>query len=163
VELFEDNGIFSIGWFYRDEGWERERIQILTEGGLTLTRTHQFIVENEDDNPDANPYGVVEWINRNGELLSSFELKQSPGGQEYYLGRIDIQFNTSYNNDWFDIHCMVCFGEVKIPFIQFRHFILNNIREYVLPNGSIAILPNEWFSGLVICFGMVLLNTVLFA
>ena len=37
------------------------------------------------------------------------------------------------------------FDEFKIPFVQLKNHILNRIREYVLPDGSIAVLPLEWF------------------
>ncbi|MBU2046178.1 MAG: DEAD/DEAH box helicase, partial [Bacteroidetes bacterium] len=49
-------------------------------------------------------------------------------------------------NDWFDIEAIVQFGQFKIPFIQLKHHILNKKREFSLPNGEIAIIPEKWFS-----------------
>src|SRR5690554_592775 len=41
---------------------------------------------------------------------------------------------------------MVRFGDVEIPFINFREHVLQHIREYVLPDGRVAVLPSVWFS-----------------
>jgi SNF2 family DNA or RNA helicase len=41
---------------------------------------------------------------------------------------------------------MVQIGEWNIPFIRFRRLILNQQREFKLPNGEIFILPEAWFS-----------------
>jgi SNF2 family DNA or RNA helicase len=40
----------------------------------------------------------------------------------------------------------VKFSEFEIPFIKFRNHILNEKRLYELPDGEIAVLPEEWFS-----------------
>lgn len=143
VELQEENGKFSIGWYYRDRKWEEEHIRMLTTGGLWRTPNNQFITK-EDNNADT--YGVVEWVNRNGSLLKNFELKQFFGKRLYYTGEIELQLDVRKVNDWFDINSVACFGMVKIPFIQFRSHILNDVHEYVLPDGKIAILPREWFT-----------------
>src|SRR5690606_27675991 len=50
------------------------------------------------------------------------------------------------NNDWFDINAVVHFGIYTIPFIQLKNHILNKKREFTLPNGEIAIIPEKWFS-----------------
>jgi SNF2 family DNA or RNA helicase len=40
----------------------------------------------------------------------------------------------------------VRFGEFSFPFIKLKKYILSDIREFVLPNGEIAVLPEEWFT-----------------
>ena len=146
VEVAEETGDLSIGWFFRDEVWEKEHISMLENGGLSRSRTGQFYLASGNKKQGTDSLGLVEWINRNGKLLENFELKQSLGKLVYYTGEIDLQLTVSDTNDWFDIHCVACFGDVEIPFIQFREHILNNIREYLLPDGCIAVLPMEWFS-----------------
>jgi hypothetical protein len=32
-----------------------------------------------------------------------------------------------------------------IPFVEFKEYIVQGIREYVLPNNKVLILPEEWF------------------
>lgn len=145
VEVWEEKGEFRIGWFYRDEAWEREQVQLLNNGGLSLSRTRQFVVSN-NQGEGADPLSMVEWINQHGELLKRFELEQATGKQLYYTGEIDLQFNVDEGTDWFDIKCIVRFGDVEIPFINFREHVLHQMREYVLPDGRVAVLPLEWFS-----------------
>jgi SNF2 family DNA or RNA helicase len=44
------------------------------------------------------------------------------------------------------VYAVVRFGDFQIPFIRLKKYILNNIKEFELPNGEIAILPDEWFA-----------------
>ena len=76
VEVLEEGGEFRIGWFYRNEAWEREQVRLLTEGGLSLSRTRQFIVSGSEENKNRTR-SLIEWINQHGELLKSFDLKQA--------------------------------------------------------------------------------------
>ena len=57
---------------------------------------------------------------------------------------LDIQ--VKMKEDWFDIYANVIFGKFQIPFIKFKRYILNDIHEFELPNGEIAIIPQEWFT-----------------
>jgi len=41
---------------------------------------------------------------------------------------------------------VVIFGGLQIPFVKLRNYILNDIREFPLPGGEIAVLPVEWFT-----------------
>nr|GFD43283.1 hypothetical protein [Tanacetum cinerariifolium] len=40
----------------------------------------------------------------------------------------------------------VWFGEFAVPFIRLRPYILQRRREYRLPNGQVAFIPDEWFT-----------------
>lgn len=57
-----------------------------------------------------------------------------------------LELDTKASGDWFDIQAVVLIGGFKIPFIKFRPYILRLKREYPLPDGRIAILPENWFS-----------------
>jgi SNF2 family DNA or RNA helicase len=41
---------------------------------------------------------------------------------------------------------LVRFGEFEIPFFKLRNFILAKKKEFTLPNGEIAVIPEEWFT-----------------
>ncbi len=142
VELLEQNGAFSIGWFFRDEPWEQNCVDLLLNNGLILGRNNQFAVWGNEESKT----GIVEWINRNGALLRSFELNQSLGNYVYYTGEINLEFAVNGKRDWFDVYCLVRFDDVEIPLVRFRGHILNRITEYLLPDGRIAVLPAEWFA-----------------
>lgn len=153
AEVVEEETTLSIGWFFRDEAWERAHVEMLEEGGLTQTRIGQFnvTVGSRDAIPrvsteESGSAGLIEWINRNGELLQQFELKQSLGKRIYFTGEISLQVDVSDKNDWFDVHCVACFDDIKIPFTRLKEHILNGRGEYLLPDGRIAVLPSVWFS-----------------
>ena len=145
VEIIEKHPHISIGWFYRDEKWERNCIRLLKEGGLETTLSGQFCVSSSHTH-ESHSNGTIEWLNKNKELLQHFELKQSVGKRVYFTGEIALQFNAEEKRDWFDVNCIAYFGDIAIPFINFRDHIRNNVREYVLPDDRIAILPSEWFA-----------------
>lgn len=136
-------GLPSIGWFYRDEEWEAQCIRRLEENGLERKDGYCFTVRGDgDEKPDS----VVEWIYKNGQLLRQFTLTQSFAKQRFYTGEIDLQLTANDCIDWFDLHCVARFGDMEIPFYEFKRHILKNIRKYLLPDGSIAVLPSEWFT-----------------
>ncbi len=64
--------------------------------------------------------------------------------KKYFLGKSSINIEVRENNDWFDIFAVVKFGEFEIPFIQLKDLILSKKREFELPNGEIAVIPEEW-------------------
>lgn len=151
VEVVDENGVLSIGWFYRDREWERECEETLLTNGLSKSPTGQFYMAyaNSADagaEQEIDGYGLIEWMNRNRELLKRFVLKQSLGELVYFTGEVGLEVDAAKDNDWFDMGITTRFGEIEIPFIHFKEHILHNIREYVLPDGRIAILPAEWFA-----------------
>ena len=59
---------------------------------------------------------------------------------------VTIEVSSKLINDWFDLKAIVRVGQWEIPFTRFRKNIISGIREYELPDGTIAILPEGWFS-----------------
>ena len=91
---------------------------------------------------------LVEWVNRNSELFreSDIIVSQPKGEKIFFKGTISLDIHVDDGIDWFDIRGMISFDELKISFSELRPYILNNTREFMLPNGQIACLPEEWFS-----------------
>lgn len=58
------------------------------------------------------------------------------------------QVNTSISSkqDWFEIKMEVSFGDIKVKLKDIRKAILNKEKYVQLKNGSVGILPTEWFS-----------------
>ncbi len=93
-------------------------------------------------------YGPITWLNLNKELLKNngFEIAQKELDKDYYLGKVHLKFEVSdKDNDWFDIMAEVELEGFKIPFVEFKEHISNEIREFMLPNNKVMILPEEWF------------------
>ncbi|MDR2840303.1 MAG: DEAD/DEAH box helicase, partial [Paludibacter sp.] len=135
----ERNGQAIIYWFWRDAEWEKQMKSLLIDNGLKMSATGDFYADS------ATSESTLKWITSNQQVVENFEFTQQKDNN-YYFGEINLDFAIDQKQDWFDLRTYVVFGEYKIPFIKFRHHILNNIREYVLPDNTIAILPEEWFS-----------------
>jgi len=104
--------------------------------------------ENLQESDEEFQYQAVLWLSKNREELETkgFIIQQNKLNKRYFTGSQILDIQIKSNEDWFDIHAIVKFGSFQIPFLRLRKHILNGIREFELPSGEIAILPNEWFS-----------------
>src|SRR5690606_26579949 len=66
--------------------------------------------------------------------------------KRFFFGRTEVDLTVNEDNDWFDVKAIARFGPHAVPFSQLRNHILNHIREWTLPNGEIAVIPEEWFA-----------------
>lgn len=97
--------------------------------------------------PEAPEKTIVEWINSHREMLQqSFHLTSNMGNTPYCLDEIRIEQSCDDEVDWFELHITVVIGNLRIPFSRFRKHILEEKREYLLPDGRMILLPEEWFS-----------------
>jgi len=146
VLVNENEGHTALRWFHPAKQWERDLIKSLLDNGLQQTGPSHFsYIENNDSAVSGELFGLVDWIRMHGDILSAFHFSQNLLDHTYFLGEISMETNVETGHDWFDLHCIVVFGSFQIPFTRFRNHILENKREYVLPDGSIAVLPSEWF------------------
>jgi len=96
--------------------------------------------------PKSQAFG---WLQSNANLLSENGMlvrQNTADAKRYFLGYSSIDVSIEQGRDWFDINAKVQFGEFEIPFIQLRNYILNQKKEFVLPNGEIAVIPEWWFT-----------------
>ncbi|GAA4314827.1 hypothetical protein GCM10023149_11130 [Mucilaginibacter gynuensis] len=130
--------------------WERNKMTLLEEKGLKTTSSlfQNLEVAAADDESADQSFSVFEWMNHYHDQLieEGFELEQPEGQKRYVFGNTKIDLEVKENNDWFDINAVVYFGPYRIPFIELKNHILNNKREFTLPSGEIAIIPEKWFS-----------------
>ncbi len=149
VKFKDQNGDYVFHKIIRDTNWENSIIEKLNSIGLTNTMESHFTpailrnVKKEDEN-----YEFINWIGTNKEkiLAVGIKLNQKQKKIQYSFRKPEIKSDIKEGNDWFDIHIIVQIGEFSIPFTKFRNNILNEVREYKLPNGELAILPKEWFA-----------------
>ncbi len=92
-------------------------------------------------------YSMLDWLSKNKELLLSrgFKIKQDHFDEKYFIGKPELKLHVSEKTDWFDLKGYVHFGKHKIPFIALKNNILKGKREYLLPDGTIGVIPDEWF------------------
>ena len=142
VELVVIDGEDTICWFSRDLDWEKQHLVKLLELGLRQEGDNRFYLKQ---NPALlQRFGLINWLNTNIKNLSDFNIEQHVGNT-YYTGSITLQPNINNKIDWFELEIEVVFDHFKIPFCRFRKHILNGNIEYLLPDKTVFILPEEWF------------------
>ena len=98
---------------------------------------------------NKNKFQILEWVNQHIEELwkHGFEFRQLfDEKKEYFVGKNHIEVTITESADWFDLHCLVRFGDYEIPFIKLKSAILAKRREFILPNGQVALIPENWIT-----------------
>ncbi|MCY1719201.1 DEAD/DEAH box helicase [Prolixibacteraceae bacterium Z1-6] len=148
VSLQKKNGSFVFSKTVRDFGWEQEIVNAIFNVGL-IEDNGSFVLKGISLLEQENAlYFFVNWLNKNRPELerNGIQVKQKQLEKKYYTGSQQLELKTQTKGDWFDVYAVVRFGEFSIPFIQLKKYILNDIREFELPNGEVAVLPEEWFA-----------------
>ncbi len=132
---------------HRNYAFEQEKIDFLHSIGLTDTGNHNYKIKSLGEEAQ-NETAMIEWLNKYGNILTEnkFDVQQKFFNKKYFIEKAWIDFQIDEKNDWFDVKATVNFGKYSIPFKKLRHHIKNNIKEFKLPNGDIAIIPEEWFA-----------------
>lgn len=123
----------------RESPWEKDVLDFLKENGVDFRRGKQSIDKSK---------GLSMLSNLSSALIEKgVRVAQSHNdGKRYFVGDSTISLEVRENNDWFDIYALVHFGPYEIPFIQLKKYIQAKKKEFLLPNGEIAVIPEEWFS-----------------
>jgi Superfamily II DNA/RNA helicases, SNF2 family len=126
--------------------WEEKRMQELLDRGLHKTSTLFSNLEPVVNGDER--ISVMDWLREKNDELSQlgYEIVQEDPHKRFFFGRTELDLAVKESNDWFDVQAVARFGNYEVPFIQLRNHILNNIKEFVLPNGEIAVIPEEWFA-----------------
>jgi len=148
VTSFENRGgNYIFRKYFRDYYWEKKCIDDLGELGFFSEDGINFYPLSADGKQKDQLYSLIETVNNSyKDIVDSGFFLASRLSQNYNLQPVSVEINSRIENDWFDIRAIVSIGEWDIPFTRFRKNILDGIREFSLPDGSIAILPETWFS-----------------
>ncbi len=149
VKLVQSNDEFTFIRIKRDVKWEQDQIHFLESIGLKkINLLFQKYQPLNDDLEAPNLIHIIEWINENITELekADIEILEENTDKKFLIGASRISFDIQENNDWFDIKAIVYFGPHAIPFIALKKHILQKKREFVLPDGEIAIIPEKWFT-----------------
>jgi superfamily II DNA or RNA helicase len=149
VQLIEKDNKFSFIRIIRSLNWEKEKVRDLENLGLKAFDSSFFTLVQEPE-PGGEPpqeKNILYWINQNYEELMrlGFQIAQTGNGKIYFMGHQKINLEIKETGDWFDILGNVQFGPYSIPFLELKNHILNNIKEFTLPSGEIALIPDKWF------------------
>ena len=92
---------------------------------------------------------AFKWLHDNSPALTELGYTveaATSATKNYFIGPTSVQVGIQEAGDWFDVRGTVRFGDIEVPFIRLRGHILQRRREFKLPNGQIAIIPEEWFT-----------------
>jgi len=149
VRMDKDGDDYTFHRIKRSLTWEKNKMGELEKMGLkTASSLFQNLEVDLKDEDADHAFSIFEWLNQHHEELSQlgFEIEQPEGQKRYVFGTSKIDLEVKENNDWFDIYAVVYFGPYRIPFIQLKNHILNHKKEFTLPSGEIAVIPEKWFS-----------------
>lgn len=128
----------------RSQKEEKEYSELLGSMGLKNASGNFFHLFHSE--AEKNPeYSLMGWVNENHEVFQANGI-ELVSKSKFFYGKTELSVKIDEQNDWFDVKAFAHFGEFRVPFIQLKKHLLNHIREYTLPNGEIAILPEEWFA-----------------
>lgn len=139
VRLEENEGKYTFHRIKRLPDSEDDIVNLLLDSDLKIG-TGKIVLPNTK---------AFSWISRNIKNLEEkgFEIKQQNNSTtKYFIGEASISIEIKENNDWFDIYGVVKFGKFEIPFLQLKKHITSGKKEFELPDGTIAIIPEEWFT-----------------
>lgn len=141
TELEKAEGRFYLAFLKRDLEWERLRVNYLLNKGFVQISDSLFqheALQSEE--------ALIDWINEDRNNLEPlFSLQLADDGISFYIGKIEVSQEIDDKPDWFEVRMQVRIGEYTFPFIRFKKHILNGERRFRLPDGRIALLPEEWF------------------
>lgn len=132
----------------RSLDWERSQAEKLLSLGLQAQDGAAFSLTKQKGEEEDSLYPLLEWLSEHNEHLQEqgFSVEQQQTEKRYLIGSSSITIDFKENADWFDIRAVVFFGPYQIPFIDLKDHILNRKREFLLPSGEIAIIPEAWFA-----------------
>ncbi|WP_151086311.1 DEAD/DEAH box helicase [Hymenobacter baengnokdamensis] len=140
VQLEEDADSYIFRRLLRSAKEENERADVLRQRGLPLDADGHAAL------PKAEAF---RWLHDNAPALSELGYQvqgAASASQDYFIGPVRVDVGIEERGDWFDVRGTVWFGEFAVPFIRLRPYILQRRREYRLPNGQVAFIPDEWFT-----------------
>jgi hypothetical protein len=150
----------------RNAEWERNKAKRLIDLGLKNIESAAFVVDElktltPSTEINYTKYQLVEWLSAHSEPLKAdnFTIEQAEFETEYLIAKPYLSIKISESKDWFDVHAIVMFGDIEIPFASLRNNIIHNKREYTLPNGQVVIIPEQWFAQLRDLFSLTDENT----
>lgn len=148
VRMEKDGDEYVFHRIKRSLAWEKSKLGDLMDLGLETTSTLFLNLEvNKQLSEEDGSFSVINWLNENHEQLSEhgFEIEQPEGDKRFLIGSSKVNLEFQEGNDWFDLKAVVYFGPYEVPFMDLRYHILHKIREFTLPSGEIAIIPEKWF------------------
>ncbi len=139
----DPNGKYLFNVTVRNREDERRATSFLIDDlGLSLLGG-LFVFSNKKSDLQE----LVRWayLRKDDLLEKGINLVLSDEASRYYFGNWELSSRVNERNDWFDLNMVVIVGEYKIQFVAFFKNISSGNNQFILPNGEIFLIPDEWF------------------
>lgn len=148
VHLSKEGNNYIFTRVKRDAAWEKAKYTELIKMGLKKVSPIFYNLELSLQETEDPAYGILSWVNEHLDQLreKGFSIEQPAGTKRFLFASSKIDFEISEENDWFDINATVYFGIHPVPFLSLKRYILQKKKEFPLPDGTIAVIPEKWFS-----------------
>lgn len=147
VKFYENKGDYYFSKLTRDTNLESDAEQAAQDILGARIAPGVFKIKSESSDHEIQRAFAINALNANKERLteSGITIEQVGLEKNFYTGKIDLQITVTRDEDWFDVYAIVKLDDCEIPFVSLKYYILNNIREFALPDGRVVVLPEEWF------------------
>lgn len=167
VELYTDGDHYAFYKVNRDPEWEQLQTRQLialgvkndTEGYFYLPEVTVMPLRTEKEAEDQDKVGeeviadawqkTVTWVQMHGDELKAIGVgfTQKALRRAYYIGAWQVDCSVSETVDWFELKAEVTLADGRrIPLLRFRDHILTGKREFLLDDGTLFLIPEEWFA-----------------
>jgi len=145
VKVLKIKNEYALERINRDFNLEKKHISFLLDEKL-IQKEKYFVLPSKV----VDKYDFIKQVSKLLDVFKKhvFSINNKLFTQNVLSEIPQINYTTHNKNDWFDLFITVKFGEFLIEFKELKNHILNHIIEYELPDGTIAIIPNEWFAEL---------------
>ncbi len=130
---------------------EKRYIETIQYYGLEKINSCQFTLKGikngkAGDGEIKMRHNIVDWMATHKDVLikKGVNFTQNHLHEKYFIGKPEITLKIDEKSDWFDLKGFVFFGKHKIPFIELKNNIIKGEREFLLPDGTIGLIPVEW-------------------
>ncbi len=129
----------------RNTKQEDQYRKFLKSLGLVSKGKYTFVPK---DQPAEVPEDMVSWLNKYADELAekNFEIKREFKKKTYFTGKTELVIEVKDKIDWFDVLATARFGDFVVPLVKLRKHIMYGKRAYLLPDGSIGVIPEEWIT-----------------
>ncbi|AHM61460.1 snf2-related protein [Flammeovirgaceae bacterium 311] len=117
---------------------EKRILKLLRDTGLDIRHARTML-------PKQQAFSWLNTYRRQLEELGFSVGQHEADGKRYFLGESSIHIEVRENIDWFDIYAVIRFGPYEITFQELRRHIMRRQTEIKLPNGEVAVIPEQWF------------------
>ncbi len=156
VELQTSGDSYAFYKVNRDFDWEKEKEKQLLAWGMTPVSEGYFqlassvVTGGQDKQPEVESWQkMIGWVREHLQNLSKagFGFTQKSLRKKYYTGGWWVDQELEETSDWFRLRTEVVLDDGRrIPLVCFREHILAGQREYLLPDGTVFFIPEEWFA-----------------